>query len=270
MTRKVKLGVNIDHVATLRNARGEHYPSVLRAAQLVQECGGDGITVHLREDRRHIRDKDVYDIKEHIKLPLNFECAATDVMLEIALKVIPNSCCLVPEKREELTTEGGLDVIKNFEVLKNFSREIKAKNIKPSFFIDADIEQLKASKEAGAEIVEFHTGSYCSAFYSDVSSRASEGSVAIQKTGLLRSQTTARNDVIGVELEKIRKASAEADKLGIICHAGHGLNYDTIPDIVKIPQIMELNIGHFIIGEAVFVGLAEVMRKMKNTINSNR
>lgn len=238
MPKKVKLGVNIDHIATLRNARGEHHPSVLHAAEVAMHAGADGITVHLREDRRHIRDKDVFEIKKNINLPLNLECAATDEMLEIALEILPNSCCLVPEKRKELTTEGGLDVIKNFKNLKEFSKEISRKNILPSFFINADIEQLKASSEAGAKIVEFHTGGYCS------------------KKGKERKE----------ELEKIRLACIEAEKLGIICHAGHGLNYDTIPNIVKIPQIKELNIGHFIIGEAIFAGLENVIKKVKGLL----
>ncbi len=238
MPGKVKLGVNIDHIATLRNARGEHHPSVLRAAEVAMHAGADGITLHLREDRRHIKDKDVFEIKKNINLPLNLECAATEEMLEVALEVLPNACCLVPEKRKELTTEGGLDVVKNFKNLKEFSKEISKKNILPSFFINADIEQLKASKEAGAKIVEFHTGSYCS------------------KKGKAQKE----------ELEKIRVACTEAEKLGIICHAGHGLNYDTIPNIVKIPQIRELNIGHFIIGEAIFDGLENVIKKIKGML----
>ncbi|MDX1950487.1 MAG: pyridoxine 5'-phosphate synthase [Rickettsiales bacterium] len=248
----MKLGVNIDHIATLRNARGEMHPSILRGAETAMRAGADGITIHLREDRRHIKDKDVFEIKEKIPLPLNFECAATDEMLEISLKVVPNSCCLVPEKREELTTEGGLDVIKNFELLKNFSREITKKNILPSFFIDADLGQLRASKEAGAKIVEFHTGKFCRLIDEIKSSP--------------HKQDKELAEEINSEFEKFRIASLDAEKLGIICHAGHGLNYNSIPEIIKIPQIIELNIGHFIIGEAIFEGLPNVIKKIKGML----
>lgn len=241
MIRKVKLGVNIDHIATLRNARGEGRPDVLHAAEIVAQSGGDGITVHLREDRRHIKDADVFAISEQITLPLNLELAATDEMLQIALKVKPESCCIVPEKREELTTEGGLDVVSRLEELKDFSSSLKGEGIKTSLFIDAENAQIEAAKEVGAEIIEFHTGAYCNASGSD---RAAE-------------------------LEKIAGSCEYAAKLGITCHAGHGLDYDTVPDIVKIPQIEELNIGHFLIAESVFEGLPEVIRKMKRVIEGS-
>jgi len=241
MKRLVKLGVNIDHVATLRNARGDAHPSVLKAAQLVKASGGDGITVHLREDRRHIRDNDVLEIRKNVILPMNLEIAATDEMKNIALQVKPNSCCIVPEKRAELTTEGGLDVQKNFDVLSDFSKALKKAGILTSLFIDADMNQLEWAAKAGADIVEFHTGSYC------------------HKTG----------DAREAELEKIIAACARAEKLGVTCHAGHGLTYETVPDIVKIPQIVELNIGHFLMGEAMFEGLPEVIRKMKAVISEN-
>ncbi len=241
MTRAVKLGVNIDHVATLRNARGDVNPSVLKAAEMVKSAGGDGITVHLREDRRHIRDNDVFEIREKVALPMNLEIAATDEMLKIALEVKPNSCCIVPEKRAELTTEGGLDVKANFANISDFAKNLKKAGIKTSLFINADEAQVQAAFDAGADIIEFHTGSYC------------------HKTGAERK----------AELDKIIIAAAKAEKLGLICHAGHGLNYDTVPDIVRIPQIVELNIGHFLIGEAVFDGLPAVIRKMKSVIDKN-
>jgi pyridoxine 5-phosphate synthase len=241
MTRAVKLGVNIDHVATLRNARGEHHPSVLKAAMLVEQAGGDGITVHLREDRRHIKDHDVLEIKQKINLPLNLEMAATEEMLQIALQVKPNACCIVPERREELTTEGGLDVEKNFSKIATMSKELKKAGILTSLFIDADIRQVTYAYEAGADIVEFHTGAYC------------------HKTG----------DARKAELDKIINACTKAKGFGVVCHAGHGLTYETVINIVKIPQIVELNIGHFLMGEALFEGLPNVIRKMKNIISEN-
>ncbi len=238
MSRKVKLGVNIDHVATLRNARGGTHPSVLNAALLAEASGADGITVHLREDRRHIRDADVFAIKEKVKLPLNFEMAATDEMLAIALKVKPNSCCIVPERREELTTEGGLDMSKALKQVSAISAHLKKAGILTSLFIDADERMVNLSAEAGADIVEFHTGKYC------------------HEAGASRT----------AELKKISAASAAAEKHGIICHAGHGLTYETVPAIVAIPQIVELNIGHFMMGEALFEGLPSVIGKMKQAI----
>ena len=235
----VKLGVNIDHVATLRNARGEGYPSVIEAAKLVEKSQGDGITVHLREDRRHIRDNDVYAIKKDCSLPLNLEIAATDEMLDIALDVKPNSCCIVPEKREELTTEGGLDMQANFERLQSFSKSLKDSGILVSLFIDAEKEQLDLAKKLEADIVEFHTGSFCN------------------KQGEERNR----------EFAKIQQAAEYAEQLGITSHAGHGLTYETIAEIVKIPQIEELNIGHFIISRSVFEGLPNVIAKMKGLMN---
>lgn len=237
MTRKVKLGVNIDHIATLRNARGEHHPSVLRAAEIVKEAGADGITIHLREDRRHIKDKDLAELTEWGGLPINLEIAATNEMLKIALAAKPRSVCIVPEKREEITTEGGLDLTKGKQKLMNMIEEFHIAGILVSLFIDPDLEQLKIAHALGADIVEFHTGSYCNA-----------------------EQGRERE----AELKKIQDACKLGEQLGIICHAGHGLNYETIPDIVKIPNIKELNIGHFIIGEAIFEGLGNVVGKIIN------
>lgn len=238
MKKQVKLGVNIDHVATLRNARGEFHPSVLKAAQLVKAAGGDGITVHLREDRRHIRDADVFEIKKNVALPINFEMAATIEMQNIAIKLKPNSCCIVPEKREEITTEGGLDIAKNYDNLASIINKIKENKILVSLFIDADLEQVKLAKQISADIVEFHTGRYCHTL----------------------------SDARKQELKKIAEASKLAGSLGLVCHAGHGLTYETVPDIVKIPEISELNIGHFLIGEAIFDGLENTIKKMKNVI----
>lgn len=238
MKRKIRLGVNIDHVATIRNARGLVHPDPVKAAILAQKSGADGITVHLREDRRHIRDEDLKHLKKEIKLPINLEMAATPEMLAIALKTRPNAVCIVPEKRQEVTTEGGLDVIKNEKVLREMVKKIRAKKIRVSLFIDANEKQIQAAKRIGADIVELHTGEFCN------------------KTG--RSQKA--------EFQKIKKCAEIAELLGLECHAGHGLNYETAAKISQIPQIVELNIGHFIIGEAIFDGLATVIRKMKKII----
>ncbi|SRR3989338_1256735 len=233
--KKIRLGVNIDHVATIRNARGGSHPDPVMAAILSQKSGADGITIHLREDRRHIRDYDLKRLKKEIKLPINLEMAATKEMLAIALKTKPNAVCIVPEKRQEVTTEGGLDVIKNEKFLREMIKKIHAKKIKVSLFVDANEKQIAAAKKIGANIVEIHTGEFC-------------------------------RKPFKTEFHKIRKCAKTAEMLGLECHAGHGLNYETAKIISKIPQIRELNIGHFIIGEAIFDGLANVIKKMKKKI----
>lgn len=235
---QVRLGVNIDHIATLRNARGHNYPNVVDGAILAQNAGGDGITAHLREDRRHIKDGDIYDLKKAIKLPLNFEMAATDEMRQIALDVLPNACCIVPEKREELTTEGGLDLIKNERYLSDFVKNIKDKNIRISLFVEPNIDHIKAAKNIGADIVEIHTGKYC----------------------------LLEGDEAKAEFDKINKAAQFSHNIGIEAHAGHGLNYQTAKEIVQIDEIIELNIGHFLICDAVFIGLDMAVKKMKKMI----
>ncbi len=238
----LRLGINIDHVATLRNARGGIHPEPVRAARLVQKAGADGLTIHLREDRRHIRDADVFAIKEACSLPMNLEMAATDEMLAIALKTKPNACCIVPEKREELTTEGGLDVIGQQSRLQEYSAALREAGIRVSLFIDPTHKQLEAVKACQADIVELHTGAYCEA-------------AGQEQKQLLR-------DIEG--------AAKYAHSLGIECHAGHGLDYDNVSAIAKIPQIVELNIGHFLMGEALFVGLEESIRKMRQLMNEAR
>ena len=238
MKRKIRLGVNIDHIATLRNARGGIHPCPINGAKLAKKAGADGITAHLREDRRHIKDEDIFRLKKEVKLPLNFEMAATDEMLKIALKVQPNAVCLVPEKREELTTEGGLDVIKNKKNLAQFIEKLKAKKIRVSLFVDPNLSQILAASDVGADIIEIHTGKYC----------------------LLQGKEKS------AELKIIKEAAFYGDELGLEIHAGHGLDFKTAKEIAKIPQIMELNIGHFLIGEAVFLGLEEVIKKIKKTI----
>lgn len=235
---KIRLGVNIDHVATIRNARGGLHPDPVTAAILAQKSGADGITIHLREDRRHIRDSDLSRLKKEIKLPINLEMAATEEMLAIALKTRPNAVCIVPEKRQEVTTEGGLDVIKNEKILAAMIKKIRAKKIRVSLFLDANEAQINCAKKIGADIVEIHTGEFC------------------HVTGKKRE----------AELKKIKSCAALCEKLGLECHAGHGLNYETAKIIAKIPQIVELNIGHFLIGEAVFEGLAKVIKKMQKVI----
>jgi pyridoxine 5-phosphate synthase len=235
---KIRLGVNIDHIATIRNARGGIHPDPIDGAILAQKSGAEGITIHLREDRRHIRDEDLLRLKKHIKLPINLEMAATDEMLEIAIKTKPNAVCIVPEKRQEVTTEGGLDLIKNQKNLERIIKKIRQHKIRVSLFIDADFEQIAMAKKLQADIIEIHTGEFCNLI------------------------GRAQNN----EFIKIEKCVEYASSLGLECHAGHGLNYKTAKKIAKIPQIYELNIGHFIIGEAIFQGLDKVIKKMKKTI----
>ncbi len=239
MKRKIRLGVNIDHVATIRNARGGSHPDPVDAAILAEKSGADGITIHLREDRRHIRDKDLARLKKEIKLPINLEMAATKEMLAIALKTKPNAVCIVPEKRQEVTTEGGLDAKKNEKVLASMIKEIRAKKIRVSLFLDANESQIRIAKKIGADIVELHTGEFCHA-------------------------TGKKHEA---EFLKIQNCAKLCQQLGLECHAGHGLNYETAKIISKIPQIVELNIGHFLIGEAVFEGLSQVIKKMKKAIH---
>lgn len=235
----LRLGVNIDHVATLRNARGGVHPCPVKAALLAKDAGADGITAHLREDRRHIRDADVERLKKEVALPLNFEMAATDEMQRIALAVKPNAVCLVPEKRTEVTTEGGLDVSGQMERLKDYIKPFKKAGIRVSLFVDAYGRQLEASAAVGADIVELHTGRYC------------------EHPG-------------DRELHALRNSAKLAVSLGLECHAGHGIGFDTVKPIAAIPEIVELNIGHFLIGEAVFMGLKEAVQHMKKLMQEAR
>jgi pyridoxine 5-phosphate synthase len=239
---KLRLGVNVDHVATVRNARGVSYPDPVRAAKLAQAAGADGITAHLREDRRHILDDDIDRLMAEIGLPLNFECAATDEMLQIALRHRPHAVCIVPEKREELTTEGGLDVIAGHNTLLPFVEKLTANGSRVSMFIDPEPAQLDAAKAIGAPVVELHTGSYCE----------------------------AEGDERARELARVVNAAAHAEAIGLECHAGHGLNYDTVKPVAEIPSIVELNIGHFLIGEAIFDGLEVAIKRMRNLMDEAR
>ena len=243
---ELRLGVNIDHVATVRNARGGAVPDPVRAALLAIEAGADGITAHLREDRRHIRDDDMARLKAAITKPLNFEMAATEAMLDIALRTRPHACCLVPEKRTERTTEGGLDVVGGFKALKPFVAELGKAGVRVSMFIEPSADALKASADLGAPVVELHTGAWCDA---------------------LAQGETARADY---EFGRLRVAAAQTAALGLECHAGHGLDYDSARVIAGLPQVVELNIGHFLIGEAIFVGLAETIRRMRAAMNEGR
>lgn len=240
--RELRLGVNIDHVATLRNARGEAHPSPIGAAALAAEAGADGITAHLREDRRHIRDEDMRRLAREIDLPLNMEMAATNEMQRIVLKLRPHACCLVPERRQELTTEGGLDVAGSVDSLALYVPPLKDRGIRVSLFIDPDPAQVEAARATGADAVELHTGRY----------------------------VNARGEVQMHELERLRAAASQADRLGLEVHAGHGLNYDTVEAVAAIPEIVELNIGHFLIGQALFVGLEAAIRRMRRLMNAGR
>ncbi|UAB79498.1 pyridoxine 5'-phosphate synthase [Erythrobacter sp. SCSIO 43205] len=243
---KLRLGVNIDHVATIRNARGGDHPDPVRAAQIVAAVGGDGITAHLREDRRHIRDEDLQRIQDATDLPLNLEMAATQEMLEIALRHKPHAACIVPEKREERTTEGGLDAAGLHNTLVPIVDQLREAGIRVSLFIEASEAQLDAAIRLGAPVVEFHTGEYAHAIL--------EGDV--QRTES--------------ELRRITDMSALAAKNGIEPHAGHGLTYDNIQPIAAIPQIAELNIGHYLIGEAIFAGLEPAIRRMRELMDEAR
>jgi pyridoxine 5-phosphate synthase len=242
----VRLGVNVDHVATVRNARGGTTPDPVRAALLAIEAGADGITAHLREDRRHIHDDDMRRLKAAIKKPLNFELAATEAMLDIALRLRPHACCLVPEKRTERTTEGGLDVVGGFRALKPFVAELGKAGIRVSMFIEPSGEALKASADLGAPVVELHTGAWCDA---------------------LDHRDAPRADY---EFGRLRVAAAQTAGLGLECHAGHGLDYDSARVISGLPQVVELNIGHFLVGEAIFVGLAETLKRMRAAMAEGR
>lgn len=241
--RWLRLGVNIDHVATLRNARGGAHPDPVRAARIAADAGADGITAHLREDRRHIVDDDIARLMNEIDLPLNFEMAATDEMLAIALRHLPHAACLVPEKRSEVTTEGGLDAVGGMAHLKCFVGELSAAGVRVSLFIDPDLHQLDAAQALGAPVVELHTGAYCHA---------------------------APGPQRQAELGRLIKAAAHAENLGLECHAGHGLCYDTVQPVAAISSIVELNIGHFLVGEAVFLGLAGAIRHMRTLMTQTR
>jgi len=238
----LRLGINIDHIATVRNARGGEHPDPVRALEILEKLGADGITAHLREDRRHINDGDMQRIKESTSLPLNMEMAATDEMLKIALKIKPHACCIVPEKRTEITTEGGLNVVGKDNTLKPFISKLKDAGIRVSLFIGADEKQIEVSSKIGADIVELHTGSYCH----------------------------AQGEAQEIELQKIIEGANFANSLGLECHAGHGLSFETTPAIAAIENIVELNIGHFLIGEAIFVGLHDAVSKMRRVMDEAR
>ena len=242
MSEYLRLGVNIDHVATLRNARGGLHPDPVAAAKLAVEAGANGITAHLREDRRHIRDIDMERIKDEVDAPLNFEMAATDEMVEIAVRVLPNACCLVPEKRQELTTEGGLAVAGCHNVLAHHIRALQDQGIRVSLFIDPAGHEIEAAREIGADIIELHAGPY----------------------------TDAQGDARAAELKRLVEGARLAEKLGLECHAGHGLNYETVEDVAAIQTIVELNIGHFLVGEAIFVGLEQSIQHMRQLMDIGR
>ncbi|MCW5772988.1 MAG: pyridoxine 5'-phosphate synthase [Rhodospirillaceae bacterium] len=243
----LRLGVNIDHVATIRNARGGGHPDPVRAAVAAANAGADGITAHLREDRRHITDTDIERLMAEIELPLNLEMAATKEMLEIALRHQPHAACIVPEKREERTTEGGLDVVRGHNNLSYYVRELKGAGIRVSLFIEPDPAALEAAKALGAPVVELHTGAYCEAH------NLAPGGPEVRR-----------------ELERLRTAAALAASLGLECHAGHGLTFDTVGPIAAIESVMELNIGHFLIGEAIFSGLDSAIRRMRALMDKAR
>ncbi len=243
---ELRLGVNVDHVATVRNARGGAVPDPARAALLAIEAGADGITAHLREDRRHIRDDDMRRLKAEIAKPLNFEMAATEAMLDMALSIRPHACCLVPENRTERTTEGGLNVVGGFYHLKPFVAELGRAGVRVSLFIEPSIEALDAAAALRAPVVELHTGAWCDALAREERERADH------------------------EFGRLRVAAAQCASLGLECHAGHGLDYGAARTIAALPQIVELNIGHFLVGEAIFVGLAESVRQMRAAMEEGR
>jgi pyridoxine 5-phosphate synthase len=243
---RIRLGVNIDHVATIRNARGGRHPDPVRAAKLAIAAGCDGITAHLREDRRHIRDDDIARLKAEIDKPLNFEMAATDEMLGIALKIEPHAVCLVPEKRTERTTEGGLDAAGQHNQLAPFVARLNDAGIRVSLFITGDARQIEAAAKLRSPVVEIHVGGWCDAL--------SEG----------------KREAADAEWQRIRAGAKLAHELGLEVHAGHGLDYASAETIASLPQIVELNIGHFLIGESVFEGLAETIQFMRAAMDRGR
>ena len=238
----LRLGVNIDHVATIRNARGGPHPDPIRAAKMAAAAGADGITAHLREDRRHISDGDIDRLMAEIDLPLNLEMAATEEMLAIALRHKPHACCIVPERREERTTEGGLDAAAQHNHLAPIIAKLRDAGIRVSLFIEPSPVQLAVAKAMGAPVVELHTGRYC-----EVEGAAREA-----------------------ELLRLQKAAQHAAELGLECHAGHGLSFDTVGPVAAIPTVVELNIGHFLIGEAIFGGLDGAIRRMRGLMDRAR
>jgi pyridoxine 5-phosphate synthase len=240
--KALRLGVNIDHVATVRNARGGDNPDPVRAARLAEKAGADGITAHLREDRRHISDQDIARLSRELEIPLNLEMAATDEMLAIAVKARPHAACIVPEKREERTTEGGIDVAGHFARLKPIVATLADAGIRVSMFIEPDHRQLDACRSLGAPVVELHTGAYANA------------------TGNQREAM----------LHRIREAATYGAAIGLEIHAGHGLTFDNVQPIAMLPEVRELNIGHFLIGEAIFVGLTDSIQKMRRLMDDAR
>lgn len=243
---KLRLGVNIDHVATVRNARGSPYPDPLRAALIAAQAGADSITAHLREDRRHIADADIEQLSTKIGIPLNFEMAATEEMLAIALRTRPHAVCLVPEKREERTTEGGIDAAGQHNHLAPMIRRLSDAGIRVSLFIDPDTRQIEAASSLQSPVVELCTGAYCEAVIAGDA------------------------EVVAQHLEAARQSAAAAGRLGLEVHAGHGLTYDNVKPIAAIPQVRELNIGHFLVGEAIFVGLEQSIRQMRALMDEAR
>lgn len=243
---RLRLGVNIDHVATIRNARGGVHPDPLRAAMIAEAAGADGITIHLREDRRHIRDEDLVRLSREVRLPINLEMAATEEMLEIALRHRPHAVCLVPEKREERTTEGGLDVARLHNVVSPIVRELVAGGSRVSLFIEPDPIQLAVSEAMGASVVELHTGAYAEALAAGEADRAA------------------------ALLETLRVAARAGAARGLEVHAGHGLTFDNVGAVAAIPELAELNIGHFLIGEAIFIGLEPAIARMRALMDAAR
>jgi pyridoxine 5-phosphate synthase len=246
MSKHLRLGVNIDHVATIRNARGGAHPDPVRAALVAQEAGADGITLHVREDRRHVREDDLERLAKAISVPINLEMAATPEMLALALAAKPHAACVVPERREERTTEGGLNVAGSLSVVRPIVRALQVANVRVSLFIDPDPKQIAASADIGAAVVELHTGEFCHAF----DTRDSE--------------STERT------LMALREGAALAQKLGLEVHAGHGINFESVTPIAAIPELAELNVGHFLVGEGIFTGFATAIQRMRALMDAAR
>lgn len=242
----LRLGVNIDHVATIRNARGGPHPDPVRAATVAAAAGADGITAHLREDRRHISDEDIDRLVDQLELPLNLEMAATEEMLEIALRHKPNAVCLVPEKREELTTEGGLDAAAHHNHLAYYVEKLAANGSRVSLFVEPSTVQFAVAVAMGAQVVELHTGAYCDAFLEGDMDRATD------------------------YLKRLEVGAAEASAMGLEVHAGHGLTFDTVASLARVPEVVELNIGHFLVGEAIFGGLESSIKRMRALMDQAR